>query len=189
MCGVVKRPTRRKDFDPSRFNQLSEKTVSAIVGVCEDTHIPSLATNLVLAFVENMAAKLNVVMQDIPFALYQDGKRYVTEESVYVEESVIHLAMAGSVRHYINQELRPYNLSLEMGHCCDIQMHSVCHKEEAMGVSHDGNIYRADKLRTLTEADTYLISRKEFLDKVGRPETKALVSMMFDLVQEETCTA
>ncbi len=189
MCGVVKRPTRRKNFDPNRFNQLSEAAVSAIVGVCEDTHIPSLATNLILAFVEKMATKPNLVMQNIPFALYQDGKRYVTEETLRVEESVMHLAMAGSVRHYINQELKSYDLFLEMGHCCDIQLHSVSLKEEALALSHDGNVYRADKLRTLTEADTCLISRQEFLDKVERPETKALASMMFDLVQEEIYVA
>ncbi len=187
MCGIVQRPTRRKDFDPSRFNKLSEAAVSAIVGVCEDTHIPSLATNLVLAFAEQVAANPILVMQNIPFALYQDGKRYVTEESMYAEENVMHLAMAGSVRHYINQELKSYDLFLEMGHCCDIQLHSVPRKEEALTLSHDGNVYRADKLRSLTEADTCLISRKEFLDKIECPETKALASMMFDLVYQETC--
>ncbi len=193
MCGIVKRPTGRNDFDPSRFSRLSKGTVRTIVGVCEDTHIPFLATSLVLAFAEKMADRQNLlpnfVMQNIPFAIYKDGKRYVTEESVLMEEAVMHLAMTGSVRYHINQELVSYGLFLEMGHCCDIQMHSMLHREEAMALSHDVNVYRADKLRSLTEADTVVISASEFLAKIECAETRSLTSMMQGFAHKETCVA
>ncbi len=187
MCGIVERPTRRKDFDPKQmsYRQLSERTVLRIAGLCEDVHIPSLAAHLVLAFADATAGKPELVMQNIPFALYQNGKRYVTEASIRSEEAVMHLAMAGSVRHFINEELLKYGMQLEMGHCCDIQLHSVVHRHEAMDLSHDGNVYRADRLRNMKVKDVVTVTTSEFVNLVEDDETKRLVVLMHDLVESD----
>jgi hypothetical protein len=183
MCGIVKRPTRRKDFDPNQtlFPQLMRESVIKIVGVCEDVHIPSLATSLVLHFANMTVGRQDFAMQSIPFAVYQDGKRYVTQESIRVEDAVTHLAMAGSVRHFINEELELHGLFLEMGHCCDIQLHATTRRHEAMTLSHDGNVYRADKLRELADTETAVVNVEEFLDKIKDATTRKLVVLMHEL--------
>ena len=184
MCGIVHRPTRSKDFTPNQFLHLSQETVLKIVILCEDVRIPNLATNLVLSFANNMAYQ-NFVMQSIPFALYEDGKRLVTKETVQVEEAIIHLAMAGSVRHYINNEIAQYGLTLEMGHCCDIQMHALRFKKDALRLSHDANVYRADKLRNMYGDDTLCIPHDKFLQKIGDTKTHLLTADMFALVLQQ----
>ena len=182
MCGIVIRPTRRKDFSEGMYRSLKGEIVTTIVGLCEDVHIPHLATGLLLGFVDEMLDKQDFVMQTIPFAMYCDHRRYVTRESIYAEEAEIHLAMAGSVRYFINQELEKLGLHLEMGHCCDIQLHSTRNLQEAMSLSHDGNVYRADKLRFLKSEDTVIVSIEEFLLKTNCRETKKLIQMMHKIV-------
>jgi len=159
MCGIVHRPTRRKFFEQNSFlyPNLPSKIVSSISGICEDVHIPELATSIVLGMANFLVGK-EFVLETLPFALYSDGKRIVSKETLLAEVDVMHLAMAGSVRYLINQELFQYGMKLEMGHCCDIQMHSLAHEEQAMILSHDVNVYRADKLRLMSDRSQVLAS-------------------------------
>ncbi len=169
MCGIVKNPTRRQDFRPSDYPNIVD-AVTPIVTVCEEVAIPSEATSLVLAFADHVVggpAKGNhFVLETLPFAYYAGGKRYVTDATVAMEALVVHLAMAGSVRHEINLALAQYGVKLEMGHCCDIQLHSTSRADEAMAASHEINVFRASALRFMSEGDVVTIDEDGFADLV-----------------------
>ncbi len=184
MCGIVHRPTRRKDLDPSTFPKLSVSAVSKIVAACEDVHIPHLATALVLHFANHMAGKKCFTLEVIPFALYEGDKRIISRESVESEAAVIHLAMASTVRRTINAELAEVGLVFELGHCCDIQMWELTREEEAATMSHDWNIWRADKLRMLTKDAEEIVSSEEFISIAGN-FNRDLISTMISLASEQ----
>lgn len=185
MCGIVRRPTRRKDFDPANFPNLPASSVLAIVTTCEDVHIPQLATSLVLRFADRMANKRDFVMEVIPFALYQSGKRVVSHESTEAEAAVMHLAMAGSVRRTINSKLAHIGLILELGHCCDIEMWERSRENEALHQSHDRNIYRADRLRELKPGAETVVSAEEFTWRSRDDDFDwQVVQIMHDLATE-----
>jgi hypothetical protein len=183
----MRKPTDKRTFPRDQFLTLRPQTKADIIEVCEEVHIPEMATRAVLLFAEYFAHKKDFVMASIPFALYQDGKRYVTEETLALEADIMHLAMASSVRHHINKLLTPYGIQFELGHCCDIQMHELANSEEAMMRSHDGNIYRADKLRSLTVKQEQHISLEDFLAKNNNPLVSDFSRIFFGtLFQTET---
>lgn len=188
MCGIVHKPTRRKDFDPTKFPNLSASSVHAIVTACEDVHIPHLATAFVLQFANEMADKKGFVMEVIPFAIYKDDKRLVTPESIEAEAAVMHLAMAGSVRRLINEELGKVGLIFELGHCCDIEMWEKSHELEAVVRSHDQNVYRADKLRALEKGAEETVPAQEFISQADG-FNEDLVCMMITLANQEVVNA
>lgn len=106
--------------------------------------------------------------------------RIVSDESAEAEAAVMHLAMAGSVRRIINDELGKVGLVLELGHCCDIEMWEKTDQETAMRISHDWNVWRADKLRSLPLGAETRVSHEEFLAQ-GTMFKEKLISMMKEL--------
>ena len=181
MCGIVRKPTRKSSFPipKSFFQNLSAGTIDTILDVCEETHIPEDATQAVLLLADKAAGIKDFLFLAVPFAIYQDGKRYVTKETMEIESSVMHLAMAGSTRHYINQALSVYGIKLELGHCCDIQMHGLNYSEEVMVRSHDINVYRADRLRELGENSEHSIDLLDFLEKINDNMIQEIAEKMF----------
>lgn len=181
MCGIVRNPTRknRPSVPLENFTSLSHDTVMTILGVCEDTHIPEEATRAVLLFAEQASKERNFVLLSIPFAIYQNGKRYITKETMLIEQAMMHLAMAGATRHYINEALELCGIKFELGHCCDIQMHELAYSAEALMRSHDGNVYRADRLRELREDDEVTLTLNEFLNLMKQDRCREIASSIF----------
>jgi hypothetical protein len=186
MCGIIRKPTRRTSFPvpQSAFKHLSKETFTAVILVCEETHIPEIATKAVLLFADYAAGMKDFTFLSVPFALYEGGKRYISKETMLIEGAVMHLAMAGSARHHINEALIPYGIRLELGHCCDIQMHEIAHAKEAMILSHDGNVYRADRLRELGDNDEVTVSSEEFIEKLPQSQVCHIAKLIF-LSKEE----
>lgn len=167
MCGIVHRPARRKHFEEERqkgvWQNLPVKLVSQIAYLSEEVHIPERACSILLDLASTHLMTGEQFVTSLPFAIYQNGKRFVSKQSVADEQDVMHLAMAGSVTHFINQELKTLGLKVVMGHCCDIQMHSLSQEAESMEISHNINVWRATKLRGMTSADQVMLSNKDFL--------------------------
>jgi hypothetical protein len=168
MCGIVHRPTRRKHFEEERqkgaWQNLPLNTVLQISYLCEETHIPERACEVLLTLASNHLMAGEKFVSSIPFAIYSDGKRLVSQQSIADEQDVMHLAMAGSTLFFINQELQEIGLKVVMGHCCDIQMHSLAEEAECMKISHESNVWRATKLRNLTDANQIIVSDDDFIN-------------------------
>ncbi len=177
MCGIVHRPARRKHFEEERqkgmWDNLPVKLVSQIAYLCEETHIPEQACNILLNLASKHLQSGEQFITSVPFAIYQDGKRFVSQQSIADERDVMHLAMAGSVTHLINLELKTLGLKVVMGHCCDIQMHTLAEEAECMKISHEVNLWRATKLRNLTDADQVIVSNDKFVSMSYTQEVTA----------------
>jgi hypothetical protein len=177
MCGIVRSPTKRKHFEEERqkdvWQNLPANTVSQIAYLCEETHIPERACDILLTLANSHLMTREKFVTSNPFAIYQNGKRFISEQSVADEQDVMHLAMAGSVTYFINQELKTLGLKVVMGHCCDIQMHSLAEEEQSMKISHEANLWRATNLRNLTKADQVIISDDEFVSMCNTQKVAA----------------
>lgn len=181
MCGIVRNPTRKTRFPvpQSAFKRLSKETVDAILLVCEETHIPEDATKAVLLFADRAAGMKDFIFLAVPFALYHRHKRYISKETMRIEEAVMHLAMAGSTRHHINKALLPYGIRFELGHCCDIQMHELAYADEAMMRSHYGNLYRAEHLRKLQDKDVITVTSEMFVGLLAETHSRSVAESLF----------
>ena len=168
MCGIVHRPARRKHFQNQKRNgsymMLPREAVSQIAYYCEEVHIPERACEILLTLANNHLQENQKFVSTLPFAVYQDGKRYVSAKSIADEADVMHLAMAGSVLHFINLELKTLGLKVVMGHCCDIQMHSLAEEAECMKISHEANVWRASKLRNMKLEDEAILPNDLFME-------------------------
>jgi hypothetical protein len=174
MCGIVRKPAKRKHFQNKKsdgsYMMLSKNIVSQIAYLCEETHIPERACGILLDLANTHLTTGEEFVTSQMFAIYKDGKRFVSQQSISDEQDVMHLAMAGSVTHFINQELKTLGLKVVMSHCCGIQMHSLAQENQCMAISHEGNLWRATKLRILKTSDEILLSDEEFLSLYNSQE-------------------
>jgi hypothetical protein len=174
MCGIVHNPTRQKNFAALVADHPNLQIAKEMVKICEETDIPEKAALLLLGITQVDLSGSPAF--SFPFALYEDGKRFVSPLMVEYEEAVLHLAMAGSTLYYINQGLAVLNRQIVMGHCCEIRYHDTSQAENAMSLAHDDNIYRADKLRLNPE--TIELTDEGFFQKTS-PEAQNLLTQLF----------
>jgi hypothetical protein len=62
----------------------------------------------------------------------------------------------------VNEILAKYDIKMELGHCCDIQMHRLSMADQAMKLSHEINLMRASALQNMKPGDQVVISEEEF---------------------------
>lgn len=179
MCGIVRNPTHRKNFAALIAQSGTPHIAEGIVELCEETHIPHKATELVLLLTESPLNGESAF--SFPFAVYKEGKRFVSQLSMEYEEAVLHLAMAGSTLHYINEKLFSVGYQIVMGHCCEIRYHDTSQAEAAMRLAHDDNVYRADKLRMNPKTQT--LGNVGF----GKLLSPAQLALYTKLSQSEKC--
>lgn len=171
MCGIVRRPAKRDDFKERAiagiYPNIPLSVVVSVAELCEEAHLSQGSVELVLALANHVTPE---PITCLPFAVYADSKRYTSPTSLFGEENAIRLAMAESVRALINTELTPLGIKVVMGHCCDIQKHSLLQAAGCMRISHDRNMFRADKLRHLTNKDCVQVSDEQYLELLRKHE-------------------
>lgn len=174
MCGIVRRPAKRDDFRrraiAGEYQNIPTSIVLSVAEICEEAHLSQGSAKLVLSLADHVTAE---PITCLPFAVYADGKRYTSPTSLSGEEDAIRLAMAESIREMINAELAPLGIKVVMGHCCDIQKHSLLRATECMSVSNDRNMFRADKLRHLTDKDCVQVDDAKYLELLRTHEPQA----------------
>lgn len=169
MCGIVRKPAKKDHFEKrvANYRDLPSEVVLRVASLCEEAHLSEGVCEMVLRLASYQTKQ---PFSCLPFAIYANGKRYTSPTSLSGEADAIQLAMAESVRELINEELATLGIRVVMGHCCDIQKHSVLEGRVCMDVSHDRNLFRAARLRNLTEADCLQVTDMRYLELLREHE-------------------
>lgn len=150
MCGIIQTPTNHKNFVTTDFPNLPMDVVTNMVMIGEDNHMPDSAIRLVL-LMANKFSGTDFVLERVAISVYHRGQRLVTKKSLELEQDLFHLAMSGTVLHDINLWLERVDMKFMFMHCCGGEIHSLKHEDKALNLSRDGNLWRADMLRTNPE--------------------------------------
>lgn len=146
MCGIVQNPTKIQNFLPANFQNLPPEIVVGIAKIGEENHMPDSAIRLVLIMANKFAGS-DFVIERVAISTYVDGKRYVSPESLALEQEMFHLAMGTTVLDDINSILANANMKFTFMHCCGGEIQNLYQADFATKLSREGNLWRAEELR------------------------------------------
>jgi hypothetical protein len=172
MCGIVQNPVSKGSLTfAGAYPNLDQYVVKQFEKNCADYHIPLAAAKFVMSLADNAIAPGGFGFQHVPLAIYADGARVTTSELAALEEDVMHLAMSGSLMHFLNEQLMDkHNIMILMSHCCGgdiIPTHTNYAMQQGLLSSHELNKFRGDKIKTLSVTDTVLVDWNQFVRHIS----------------------